>query len=57
MDGDMIYLFTREQIESCILRPGQRANPESFVLISENPPKLVTGDEYNKMLDDEMTTA
>lgn len=51
------YLFTREQIESCILRPGQRVRPESFVLISENPPKLVTGAEYNKMLDDETTTA
>lgn len=45
------YLFTREQLEACTLAPGQRANPDSFVLVAEDPPRFVRGEDYNAALD------
>lgn len=45
------YLFTREQLEACILEPGQRVNPDSFVLVAESPPRFVRGEAYNAALD------
>lgn len=46
-----IYHFSREQLEACTLRTGQRANPDSFVLVTEDPPRFVRGDDYNAAMD------